>query len=242
MNDRDMTLMIKNFLPPAPYFSPDLPRTKQFSSILPILTICILSLSCLFSCADSSPKTRMEKRVCIYLDHLESSAVELQHELEKIAGMKRLNTPARMKKAITHIEHSEKVLERANKDISAYIAFINNNSQEMKKENLNHYMDIRDLLNQSLSLKRQAIEKYLQEMKKWLEYSASTFKRLEAKDQAARSTYDCLLTNVNRSLKKYNTANTQYHQFVKSFLTKNPEKVKRFKKQYKTMKKELGWT
>ncbi|MCP4722480.1 MAG: hypothetical protein GY860_23725, partial [Desulfobacteraceae bacterium] len=122
----------------------------------------------------------MEKRICIYLDRLESSAVDLQHELEKIADMKRLNTPARMKETITHIENSEKVLERANKDISAYIDFINNNSQELKKENLDHYMDLRDLLNQSLSLKRQAIKKYFQEMKKWLEYSAKHFKRLEA--------------------------------------------------------------
>ena len=110
----------------------------------------------------------MEKRVCIYLDRLESSTVDLQHELEKIADMKRLNTPARMKKAITHIENSENVLKKANKDISAYIAFINNNSQELKKENINHYIDIRNLLNQSLSLKRQAIEKYFQEMKKEL--------------------------------------------------------------------------
>ncbi len=183
----------------------------------------------------------MEKRISIYLDRLESSAVDLQHELEKIADMKRLNTAPRMRKAITVIEGSEKVLKRANQDISSYIAFINNNSRELKKENLDHYIAVRNLLNHSLSLKRKAMGKYFQELKKWLDYSASHFKRLEAKDEAARGTYDSLLTNVNRSLKKYNTVNAQNIQFVNSVLTENPEIVKRFKKQYKTMKKELGW-
>ncbi len=231
----------KQFLSPTPYSFPKSQRIKQFLSILSLLTICLFSLSFLFSCSDSSQKTRMEKRISIYLDRLESSAVDLQHELEKIADMKRLNTTTRMRKAITIIEGSEKVLKRANQDISSYIAFINNNSRELKKENLNHYIAIRNLLNRTLSLKRKAIGQYFQEMKKWLNYSATHFKRLEAKDEAARATYDSLLTNVNRCLKKYNTANAKHLQFVNSVLAENQELIKRFKKEYKTMKKELGW-
>jgi len=183
----------------------------------------------------------MEKRISIYLDHMESSTIDLEHELEKIADMKRLNTAARMKKAISVIENSEKVLKRANQDVSAYIAFINSNSRELKNKNLDHYIAVRDLLNRSLTSKRQSIERYFQEMKKWLDYSVSHFKRLKAKDQAARSTYDSLLTNVKRSLKKYNTANTKHLQFIDSVLASNPEMLKRFKKRYKTMKSELGW-
>ncbi len=183
----------------------------------------------------------MEKRISIYLDRLESSAVNLQHELEKIEDMKLLNTAPRMRTAITVIEGSEKVLKKANQDISSYIAFINNNSRELKKENLTHYIAVRDLLSHALSLKRKAIGRYFQDLKKWLDYSATHFKRLKAKDEAARATYDGLLIDVNRSLKKYNTANAQNLQFVNSVLTENPELVKRFKKQYKTMKKELGW-
>jgi hypothetical protein len=200
-----------------------------------------VSLAFVFSCAETSPKSRLEKRISIYLNRLESSAVDLEHALEKIADMKRLNTPGRMKEAISVIKGGEKTLEQANQDISAYIAFIKNNSPELKKEGLYHYMDIRDLLNQPLSIKRQAIDVYFQVQKKWLDYSATHFKRLEAKDQAARTSYDQLLTNVNRSLKQYNTANAQYHQFVKAFLTRNPDLVKRFKQKYRTMKKELGW-
>jgi hypothetical protein len=166
--------------------------------------------------------------------------VDLQHDLEKIADTKWLNTAPRMRKAITVIEGSEKVLKRANQDISSYIAFINNNSRELKKENLTHYIVVRDLLSHALSLKRKAIGRYFQAMKKWLDYSATHFKRLEAKDEAASATYDYLLTDVNRSLKKHNTANAQNIQFVNSVLTENPELVKRFKTQYKTMKKELG--
>lgn len=206
-----------------------------------MVLMCLVSLLFLFSCTESSPKSRLEKRISIYLGRLESSAVDLEHELEKIADMKRLNTAGRMKEAISVIKGSEKTLRRANQDIYAYIAFINDNSRKLKKENLYHYMSVRDLLSQPLSLKRQAIDEYFQVLKKWLDYSATHFRRLEAKDQAARTSYDQLLTNVNRSLKRYNTANEQYHQFVKVFLTRNPDLVKRFKQEYRTMKNELDW-
>ena len=177
----------------------------------------------------------------IYLDRLESSAIDLQHELDNIADMKRLNTVGRMKKAISIIKQSELTLKKANQDIAAYIAFINSNSRELKNENLDHYIDVRDMLNQSLRSKRQAIADYFRTLTKWLNYSATNFKRLKAKETAATHSYDSLLTNVNRSLKRYNTANEQLHQFVDSFLSKNPELVKRFKQDYKLMKKELGW-
>jgi hypothetical protein len=206
-----------------------------------ILIICLGSLALLFSCSDPSPKSRLEKRMALYLERLESSAIDLQHKMDKIADMKRLNTAGRMKEAISVIKKSEQTLKKANQDIAAYIAFINNNSRELKKENLDHYMDVRDILNQSLRSKRQAIADYFQTLKKWLDYSATHFKRLKAKDVAARGTYDSLLTDVNRSLKRYNTTNEQYHQFVNSFLSKNPDLVKRFKREYKTMKNELGW-
>ena len=206
-----------------------------------ILIICFGSLTLLFSCSDSSPKSRLEKRMTIYLDRLESSAVDLQHALKKIADMKRLNTAGRMKEAISVIKESELTLKSANQDIAAYIAFINSNSGELKKENLDHYIDVRDILNQSLRLKRQAMADYFQTMEKWLDYSATHFKRLESKEVAAMRSYDNLLTDVNRNLKRYDTANEQYHQFVNSFLSTNPDLVKRFKREYKTMKKELGW-
>ena len=206
-----------------------------------ILIVCFCSLALLFSCSDSSPKSRLEKRMTIYLDRLESSAIDLEHELEKIADMKRLNTIGRMNEAISVIKKSELTLNRANQDIAAYIAFINSNSRELKEENLDHYMDVKDILNQSLRSKRQAIADYFQTLEKWLDYSATHFKRLEAKDVAAMRSYDSLLTDVNRSLKRYDTANEQYHQFVNSFLSTNPDLVKRFKREYKTMKKELGW-
>lgn len=172
---------------------------------------------------------------------MESSAIELEHELEKITDLKRVNTAARMKKASFIIENSEKVLKKSNQDVSAYIAFINSNSRELKQENLGHYIAIKDLLDRSLTSKRQSITEYFLTMKKWLDYSSTHFKRLEAKDQAARGTYDCLLTDVNRSLKKYNIANTQHHQFIDSVLASNPVIIKRFQKRYKTMKNELGW-
>ena len=216
-------------------------RINKFSALLFLWIICLVSLAFLFSCAEPSPKSRLEKRISIYLDRLESSAVDLEHTLKKIADMKRLNTSGRMKETISVIKGGEKTLERANQDISAYIDFIKNNSRELKKENLDPYIDIRNLLNQPLSIKRQAIGEYFQVLKKWLDYSATHFKRLKAKDQAARTSYDQLLINVNRSLKRYDTANEQYHQSVKAFLSKNPDLIKRFKPEYRTMKKELGW-
>ncbi len=244
MNLADITFGIpkeKKLRIPTPFFPRDREQTKQLSSFLSKLILCLLGLPFLFACAESSPKSRMEKRISIYLDRMESSAIELEHELEKITDLKRLNTAERMRKAIFVIKNSEKVLKRSNQDVSAYIAFINSNSRKLKQENLDHYIVVTNLLNRSLRSKRQSLEEYFLEMTKWLDYSATHFKRLEVKDQAARGTYDCLLTNVNRSLKKYNTANTQHHQFINSVLASNPEMLKRFKKRYKTMKNELGW-
>jgi uncharacterized protein YciI len=224
-----------------PWVLQHLPRANRISDRLFLIIICLASLSFMFACAESSPKSRLEKRISLYLNRLESSAVDLQHELDKITDMKRLNTMGRMKEAISIITGSEKILAGANQDVAAYIAFINQNSRELKQEGLSHYIEIRDLLNQPLSIKRNAMDNYFQVLKKWLTYSATHFDRLEAKDPAARNSYDLLLTDVNRSLKRYDTANAQYHQFVKIFLTRNPNLVKQFKQEYKTMRKELGW-
>jgi Skp family chaperone for outer membrane proteins len=109
------------------------------------VTLVLVSFLGLLACTEPTPKSRLEKRIDIYLGRMESAAVDLEHKLDKIADMKRLNTPGRMNEAILVIKNGEKTLRRANESVSAYRAFVNQNSRELKQEGLDHYIDIRDL-------------------------------------------------------------------------------------------------
>lgn len=216
-------------------------KTKGWNACFSVFFICILIMSVFSACSKSSPKSRAEQKIATYLDRMEASAVDLQHELDKIDGMNRLNTVDRLREAIGFVDDAEKILKRANQDVDAYIEYVNANSQNLKHEALDHYIDVKNILNKSLKAKRQAMAEYFQALKEWLSYSVNNFDRLRAKDVSARQTYDALLMEVNRVLSRYNAANSQYHQFVNAFVKKRPELVKRFKSEYKTMKTELGW-
>ncbi len=213
----------------------------RFLHCLFTLIICLISLMAVTGCSNEPEKSRMEKRISIYLNNLQDSAIELQHELENIENAKVTNTPARMRRAGKIVEQAEKVLEKANRDVTSYIAFINANRTALRAEGLDLYLDVKGLLNHALTTKRRAMAAYFSQLKKWLDYSAANYNKLVAKNVSARRSYDALLTKVNRSLKQYETANEKYHSSVEDFLIKNPGMKTKFKRRYKTMKKELEW-
>ncbi len=183
----------------------------------------------------------MEKRAALHLNNMEASALDLEKELEKIADAKVTNTPERMREAAKIVKNAGQVLDKANMDVREYIKFINANKGALKSEKLDQYMLITELLGYPLTKKRQAIQSYFNQMVRWLEYSASHFKKLKKNDMRARRSYDSLLIEVNRSLKQYNTINAQFHKHADDFLKNHPALKKKFKRQYKTMKKEMGW-
>lgn len=210
-------------------------------TVVVILILCLISLMAVTGCSDEPEKSRMEKRISIYLNNLQNSAVDLQHELDNIENAKVTNTPERMRNAGKIVEQAEKVLEKANQDVTSYIAFINANKTALRSEGLDLYLDVKGLLNHALTTKRRAMAAYFSQLKKWLYYSADNYKKLIAKNASARRSYDALLTKANRSLKQYETANEKYHASVEDFLIKNPGMKTKFKRRYKTMKKELEW-
>jgi len=206
-----------------------------------ILILCLLSLMTATGCSKEPEKSRMEKRISIYLNNLQNSAVDLQHELENIEQAKVTNTPERMRNVGKIVKQAEKALEKANRDVTSYIAFINANRTALRSEGLDLYIEVKGLLNHALTTKRRAMAAYFSQLKKWLDYSADNYNKLVAKNASARRSYDALLTKVNRSLKQYETANEKYHASVEDFLIKNPGMKTKFKGRYKTMKKELEW-
>lgn len=195
----------------------------------------------LFGCGQEEPKSRMEKRVSLHLNSMEQSAIELEHGVEEIAEAKRLNTPERMRHTVKLVKKARKALDKANDDIRSYIAFINANKADLQMEKLDRYIIIKQLLNQALIEKRQAMKVYFTSMEKWLVYSSDHYEKLMAKDARSRKSYDALLIKVNRTLKEYNMANDAYHRSVKKILDSNPDLKKKFKRRYKVMKEELGW-
>lgn len=220
------------------------PRLRRQPSLaFPAISIILacLALFCLSSCGSEKPKSRMEKRVCIYLNKMEDSAVALENKLDAIAAAKVLNTPDRMRQAARMIEEAEALLDEANQDVRSYLAFINANRGALESEKLHPYIRIKGLLNHELTQKRRAMNHYFVRMDAWLTYSADHYAQLKAKDVRSRKSYDSLLIAVNRSQQEYELANAEYHQFVDQFLAQHPELKKKFKHRYKTMKKELGW-
>ena len=192
-------------------------------------------------CGKDTPKSRIEKRASLHLNAMEKSAIALEHGMEKVADAHVLNTPKRMRETVKFIKAAQTNLDRANQDVKNYIAFINANRGTLKPEKLDAYIVIKKILDRPLTAKRQAISAYCGRMIRWLEYSANNFKQLKAKHQRARHSYDALLIDVHRSQKQYNLANEEYRRHVDEFLKTYPALTKKFKRQYQTMKKELGW-
>ena len=213
----------------------------HLSNALKIVSILLVVIGLVQGCAKPPEKTKLEKQTYSFLKKMEDSAIELEHTMDDISKMKRLNSPGRLKSAIKIVNSGEKKLTRANNDVSQYIKFIGHNAKALDNEGLNHYVAIEKILNQFLTEKRTSMATFFNKMKVWLEYSVKHFNQLEAGNQAIRRNYDIYLTEVNRSLKKYNLANEKYHLFINSFLKENPNLIKHFKPQYKTMKKEMGW-
>lgn len=209
-------------------------------TIFPLLQVMVFQI-CLAGCTGESPKSLMEKQISFHLDQMEASAIDLENEMDKLSKMKQLNTAERLKKAVTWVQDADKTLARADRDVAAYIDFAEDNSRLLRRKGLGHFIEVKDILDQSLTMKRHCIGEYFKDLKRWLDYSARHFKRLKAGDTAARQSYDAYLIEVNRSLKKYNARNRQHIRFVNDFLIRNPELKKKFERQYKTMQKELGW-
>ena len=203
--------------------------------------ICFILASVLTGCGKEPPKSRMEKRISLYLNNMETSAVNLEHAMDSIADAKVTNTVERMRTTVKIVEEAEKALDTADIDVGAYIAFINKNKSVLKSEGLEPYIVIKEILDYQLRAKRRAMTAYFSHMKRWLNYSADHYSKLKAGDPRVRQSYDAMLIKVNRSLKQYNMANDQYHRHTRDFVNRYPALKKKFKRQYKTMKKEMGW-
>lgn len=226
-------------------------RISYSSSLVPafrpnrlfIFTLFWFALACtvLSGCGNAPPKSRMEKRTCLYLNSLVASSVDLARAFDDVAGAKRLNTRDRMIQAGEMVRTARSCLYRARKDTRQYTAFITANRSALQGENLQAYIRIRYLLNGALRTKRRAMEDYLLKMDNWLRYAADHYDRLKAGHPGARRNYDALFLQASRSLDRYNDAGEAYRQTVRQFLSENPELKKRFKKRYKTMRAELGW-
>ncbi|WDP89032.1 MAG: hypothetical protein HUN04_04520 [Desulfobacter sp.] len=185
--------------------------------------------------------SKTERIAAHHLGKMEKSAIALEQALEKISHFKRLNTTDRLKSAQSSIREVQKKLSQADEDVRDYRVYIVKNSNKLKQEKLNHYIDIVGLFNDDLTKKRNSVKNYLSAMDNWLDYSTTHYIRLKEGSASHRRNYDRYLVMVNRRLEDYNAANDKYHRFVKSLLNQHPHLTKYFKSQYKTMKKEMGW-
>ncbi|HCY84028.1 MAG TPA: hypothetical protein DHV36_02720 [Desulfobacteraceae bacterium] len=195
----------------------------------------------LSGCDKEVPLSPLEQRLDIYLNNMQASAISLEHALDAIEGARVTNTAKRMRGALQLISKAFYALETADHDVRAYITFVNNNRTAISAQGLNPYLDIREILDLHLTRKRGAIKNYLVHLERWLSYSADNYAKLKAGDLRVRKSYDALLIAVNRKLNQYNRVNDQYQRHTHAFLQRYPQLKKKFKRQYKIMKEEMGW-
>ena len=217
-------------------------RICAWLSFFPIpLTLTLMLILGTAGCAKAPPKSRLEKRVCIYLGKMETSAVDLEHAVAAIADAKVTNTRERMRNAVNIVRQAEQKLTIADNEVRAYIAFTNVNKGALKAEGLSAYLVLREILGRPLMEKRKAMKAYFSATARWLSYCAAHFDALKKGDRRARQNYDQLLIEVNRNLKQYNLANEVYHRHTRQFADQHPGLKKKFNREYKVMKKEMGW-
>ena len=215
-------------------------KSFSLSGFLNLFLLMLITVS-LSGCDKEAPLSPLEQKLAIYLNNMQASAVSLQHSLDAIEEARITNTQERMRSALKLIHKAFYSLETADYDVSAYINYVNNNRIEISAQGLDPYLDIREILDRHLSQKRRAMKSYLIQLERWLSYSANNYTRLKSGDLRVRKSYDSLLIGVNRMLKKYNSANDQYHRYTHAFVQRYPQLTKKFKRQYKTMKEEMGW-
>lgn len=202
-------------------------------------------ISVLF-CAGCSQSQQEEqdptgKHASELLNKAEISAIQLQETIEKIDGIKRYNTPERIAAAIAIIDTAESDLAAADRDIENYIAFIEKNGKELGRKEIGHYVRIKDLFNDYLRAKRQALKNYFASFKAWLGYTQKNFDAIKNGRTAGTVYYERLLYNYHKSYKEYNSAQDRYLEYVKQYVADNPEVIAKFGKEYKLAKKELDW-
>lgn len=217
------------------------PCKYSFAFIFKSLTIVCISSLLALACSTQPEKTKLEKKIHTLLSRMQSSAIGLDHALDKLSKTKRVNSLERFRETVKIVNETEKKLEKANQDVEKYILFVKENACFLEREKLAHYINVKKILNNTFSKKRSSIAAFLVKMRKWLEYSANNFERLKTGENGFRMNYDRLLMDVNRGLKTYNNANARYHQFLLKFLKNNPKLIQHFRPEYKKMKKELGW-
>lgn len=206
-----------------------------------LVWLAVLMAACQSGCNNTPEKSPMEQKAATYLDNMEASAISLEHALQKVSSAKVTNTAKRMRETVALIKSGQESLETADRDVRAYVTFVNRNKGALVAEGLGHYVKVKEILDRPLTDKRRAIASYFSDMERWLSYSADHFTKLNAGDARVRRSYDRLLIEVNRSQQKYNFASDQYQRHLNSVAAQHPDLKKKFKRRYKTMKKELGW-
>lgn len=207
-----------------------------FYTFLPV--VCLMMT---FGCAKEPQRSGIDKHAYRLMIDMGNAAIQLEHALADVAGLKILNTPGRMKNAQAIIRKGETGVQQARQAVTDYRNFVLKNKQALKKEKLDHYIDIVGAAGPFRFQRLNTISDYFRAMKKWLTYSAAHYEQIKAGSRSHRATYDSLLIDVNRKLERYNAANDRYEKFLHGYMAKHPAIPAQFKREYKNLKKEMGW-
>ncbi len=194
------------------------------------------------ACSPRAPKDPLEVKVAGLLTEVATSAVELHRSMKEIKKKSRQNTPERLTEAILIIERAENQLSEANRSLQVYGGYVRQNRAILGARQLNHYIEVNELLSDTLARKRKFQGEYLRAHKRWMVYVRDHFDALEGgRDTKTRMVYQRLLTDSRRGLKKFDAAGKKYLWYVSRFTAKHPGLVVKFFGTYKRSVKELGW-
>ena len=212
-----------------------LPVSKEMQ--LPKRLLMILSLVFLTACSADTPKNPLEAKISLMLSEAESSAVQLQRAMGRVAQIERSRSVRKMTQALDDIEAAKEMLARSNLSLQNYSRYIRRNRERLQAAHLSHYVRLGELVNETLAEKRKAEGEYLEGMAAWMAYSIEHFETLKkGRDAGTRVMHDRLLSNAVRASKRLRSVQWRYLQFANRYVAEHPELVARFAKEYKIAK------
>lgn len=204
-----------------------------------IMGITIICLFFFWGCA--TERTGLEKTFYDALKKISDSSIALDDAFEKIVALDRMNTVVRLKEGEKTVVNGLQHIDRLMRDVRAYQKMVQKNRKLIVQREMTYYIDINGIFGPEQARRMKAMGDFLNAMKRWVSYSASHFEGIQAGNIQYKKGYERLLMDVNRKLDRHNVATHQFVEFIHAYLKRYPTISSQFKREYKTLEKELGW-
>jgi len=203
-------------------------QMKRVGAWIVVFIVFVFIEASLIVSTPSKPKytNRIEKQALIMVEKLKKNADLLDTQMENLEIMsKSEKSKSQILNSIAFISMiQKKSLKEFNKNRDTFVAFTDAYSMQIKRDNLDFIIDLKDYYNCHYDSKNmQRLDKYLYTFKKVMFYAAQHVKNIKERKKTSLQSYDALYVAYRGAVDKYYKSELQRMAYMQRFLKKYPE-------------------